>query len=181
MKVWSGTRVRIWRSFLLRRSLSSPCLASWKRRHLLHWECCLIQSTIANRPDFSYAAFFFCALNRAHLARVAAAIRFRPSAEILRRLGAAALTVVPDVDFSAARSRSRRARWAARIRARAASEIIRSCRGTRVGAMLLPPSNCSRTEIADSNFPSCCCARLRSSRSCWSTVLKLAIRFHLDV
>jgi hypothetical protein len=115
-----------------------------------------------------------CALTLAHLALCAAAILRRAATESIRLAGAlpADFTAEPD----APRVRAHRAfcAWAMRLRANAET--------TRFGRTpLLPPADplapdkSSRTEIAESNFSNCNCACWRSSRSCWSAILKLDI------
>ena len=62
------------------------------------------------------------------------------------------------------------------MRLRAAAETTRPPR-VLVATTLDPfrPTKSSSREIAEPNFSTCDCARSRSSRSCWSASVKLAI------
>ena len=105
-----------------------------------------------SRLRWLYAAFFFPAFTFAHLALCAAAIRFRPAADIVRfGFGARPFTL------------AHRAFCASAIFRREAADIIRF--GRLVSPVVPVPSKDSIAEIAWFNFSKRNCVALRSLRS----------------
>jgi hypothetical protein len=113
-----------------------------------------------------YAAFFSClALNRAHLARCAAAIFRRAEADRMRFAGALAAVFADKVVLDS-RHFVHRAFCARAIRLRAAADIVRlAWAPLRAVVEVLRPASPSIAEIASSNCLACFCTCLCSSRS----------------
>jgi hypothetical protein len=124
-------------------------------RGVRHWTW--NKAGLAN--DYSYAAFFFAALNFAHRARCAAAIFLRADGDMVRFAGTAAFA-----GFGPFPALAHLARCACAIFLREAADTI------RVGRPDLrdtpEPFNDSITEIAWPNFSTCNCASRCSARSC---------------